>query len=42
MWREKERIKEKKMKDHRRAVRIHQKTIANRSNRAGVIKQIQM
>jgi len=39
MWREKERVREKEAKNNRRALKIHQKTIANRSNRAGVIKQ---
>lgn len=38
--REKERRDHKMIKDHRRAVKVHQKTIANRSNRAGVISQI--
>jgi hypothetical protein len=30
------------MKDHRKTVKVQNKTIANRSNRAGVIKQINM
>jgi hypothetical protein len=42
MAREKERRDQKLMKDHRKTVKVQNKTIANRSNRAGVIKQINM
>lgn len=42
MAREKERRDQKLLKDHRMAVKVYKKTIANRSNRAGVIKQINM
>ena len=42
MQRERQRIKEKVMRDHKRNAKIHQKTIANRTNRAGVIKQTNM
>lgn len=42
MDREKERRDQKMMKNHRKDVKVHNKTIANRSNRAGVIKQINM
>lgn len=42
MDRERERRDHKMIKMHRRRVGVHKKTIANRSNRAGVIKQINM